>query len=375
MRLTFSNILPAIQKLTRSKYIASAFTLSKKNDFHNSINLLDVYQGETSRILTLLGNKTQSVNHLIINKKIPIENLSIQLVDNKYSLPWFIREKAVDLLIKSDLSKSYNGATLRVNSIKKIGEQCLRFYFSYSCYYDYVVTNQSRDERLFRGLTVRSALEPGPFLNPLEASLPENHLGLSSLFVTTDGWTPLFLRSKRAADFAGSLSPSISGAANVDTFSDKELNLSFKNWFDHEMHEEVSPGLNLDQFASIDLIGISRELIRLGKPEVFFIAQINISKQQFESLHLRDNGHSKPVKWWEISSTGSPIELNLSENVRHIWINLHDLFSGGRYQIKSHDGLLSIFIDDERYLLSESLSANLAFAEAFTNGIDTDAMC
>jgi len=338
-----------------------------RNNPLSKVDLHKMYSGNSKNLITLLGKSTHSIEEIKIDEKIPLKNLLIKIQNNRYALPWFISKNATELLFKADPSKTYNGLTLRVDDIQKTEDNFIEFTFSYSCYFDYIVTNWSRDEEIFHGLTVRSMLEPGPMLNSLKHSLAENHLGLSVLIVTKDGWTPLFLRSQFLADFSGQLSPSISGAANLSTFSDSESNISFINWIKHELNEEVSAGLDLNDFISINLIGISRDLIRIGKPEIFFVALIDMTKENFEKINYRDAEKKYLIDYLRFRKPANPTQLNISENISHVWINLNDFFAYNTYKLESNfkSKFFTISIDNKQYTLSESLSVNLAFLENF----------
>ncbi|WP_018294204.1 hypothetical protein [Mariprofundus ferrooxydans] len=349
------------------------FQVNKTNVSITRKELYGKYKKEDSWV-EILGQKTRSIKFSGALSKVEIGNLCIKIDETKaYQLPWYIDQVAANLIRYSDPQKSFNGKTLRVENIfvDPLGKS-VEFIFSRSCYFDYLVTNWSRDRKFFHGISVRAALEPGPQLSRLEMSLCENHLGLSVIIVTEDGWTPLFVRSDMVIEFEGHLSPSISGAANVDTFENDLGELSFNSWFLNELHEEVSDRYSMEHFTSIELVGISREALRLGKPEVFFLAKMNLKKEalqkELESVAERkaDAQESSVSKQRSILSfiraDGNPSELNTLESIGHTWIKITELRPDQIKLDKKSDELIIEINDKESYLGSESLMVNLAFA-------------
>lgn len=257
------------------------------------------YEGEVLLTLTAGANSVHSssidYDNIDIFENGPKRLLDINFIlgEGEYSLPLLIQESARDILVNKFNVQSktdYNGLTLSLNDIVVLPDGRLNMNFCRSSYYDYLLTNMIPEYEILSGLTVRDYLEASgkKTLNDLNVSLAENHLGISCLVtipIEEDGHLNDYLiipkRSMDTTVFKGQLAPSVSGAANIDTCSENG-EVSLVNFFCQEIDEEISPLLkevycvdSYDVFKTnflenAVLVGISRELKRLGKPELFF---------------------------------------------------------------------------------------------------------
>lgn len=211
-----------------------------------------------------------------------LTSLKFEMLPEDYELPWFIESFATEILIqKFNLSRKFdfNGATLSVRDYSPDGPDG-QFTLSMrrSCYYSYLVTNCVPEADTIPGLPVRQMLEPGKRLNRLADSFCENHLGLSALLITGDGYVVLPVRGMNLNVARGQVASSISGAANIQTCMDTN-SVSPEAWFLTELGEEL-PGIIAPEDLGEEwpertrFLGMTRELRRLGKPEVFFALRL-----------------------------------------------------------------------------------------------------
>lgn len=224
-----------------------------------------------------------------------IGEIHFEVQDDWYDLPWFMAEHGLDTILKRFNAVErydYNGLTLATRGWQ-IGPDHFTMRFQKSFYYNYLATNLLPEISLPGGLTYRSLLEPGPRLSELHSALPENHLGLSCLLRTQDGALIIPRRSQLTSVFKGQLSPSISGAANMATCRDSEGNYSPLAWLTEELFEELpflaaSPDAfpaSPQQYLEHTLfLGMTRELRRCGKPELFFCLQLPIDADSVRRL-------------------------------------------------------------------------------------------
>lgn len=256
----------------------------------------------------LLSN---SVLEYVPEKKTLISDLEFLKLDSNYDLPWFIANLGNDLLVKKfNISEKfdYNGTTLSLNKFKQAPNGKLTFEFSKSFYYNYLVTNMMPEVKVMQNVTVRDLLEPNKKLNRIEDSLAENHLGLSALIVTKDNYLIIPRRTFNTTVFKGQLSPSVSGAASIITCTGEDGEISAKNWLMKELKEELSDiltGNDINLNFNVDdaeFIGMSREMKRLGKPEIFFFCRLaNIVKDDLiknklvHQLFTDNNALGKPL--------------------------------------------------------------------------------
>src|SRR5262249_1291447 len=161
-------------------------------------------------------------------------------------------------------------ATIRLNRIDQHANG-ITFVVSKAHYFDYVGTNYSMDARLedWRS-SLRDSVHPGKRLEPLDQSLLANHIGLGALLFTADDFVVLPVRSKSNVNIWQShISPSVSGATNygrdINFFTEGQI----FGWFAGEAAEELNVEWDHIETSSFTLLGVTRELLRGGKPEMF----------------------------------------------------------------------------------------------------------
>lgn len=188
--------------------------------------------------------------------------------------------------------KPYNDPGLRLEAVAPSELGRLHFTFSITSYFDYVIQNLAVAENLvIDGATVRSRLEPGPQLSPLDTSPCGNITGVSCLLVTSDGWLAICERSLDVLTFPGLLGPSASGAMN---FPDEVLadrpSVSIFDKIRLELREEL--GLPSNRIEDLLYLGTTRDLAFCGKPEVFFLAGTSLARRDLvDSMRFARDAH------------------------------------------------------------------------------------
>lgn len=357
------------------------------------------YRGEKLLKLTADTNPvhSSSINYddidIFENGQKGLLDIDFILGEEEYSLPLLIQESARDILVNKFNVQSktdYNGLTLSLNNIIAHGGR-LSMNFCRSSYYDYLLTNMIPEYEILSGLTVRDYLEASgkKTLNDLNVSLAENHLGISCLvtiLIEEDSHENDYLiipkRSMDTTVFKGQLAPSVSGAANIDTCS-KNGEVSIANFFCQEIDEEISPLLkklycdgSYDLFKpnflkNADLVGISRELKRLGKPELFFsfsfkqVLKINCLQENKELDVISKSGY------YEVSVKKSDVDgIDFSECDSYFLVkpeffkkNLKE-YTKEKARSKSsfnNEEIYTVFTD-ENIKVSESLLVNFIYS-------------
>lgn len=293
-----------------------------------------------------------------------LDNIHFSVEDSWYEPPWMLRKNGLSIIedgVGGFTPKHYNGTTLSVKGATIIGKH-IDFSMQKSCYFNHLLTNHLADTMLDEGITHRQILEPGPSLNDLSESMADNHLGLSCMMQTTDGYFLIPKRSHRVGIFPNLLSPSVTGAANMSACRDDRSGYSARAWLITEIIEEL-PFLQDDRgrvdhrlvdMGSVRVLGMTRELIRCGKPELFMAYDLPVDKQallgfmgspDLKSVG-RDNGHVDHV-----------------ENERFLLVHEDEVFDTLSEVISSANGRPAeypvITHENEAYQLSESLLSNL----------------
>lgn len=173
-----------------------------------------------------------------------------------------------------------NDANLRLSGFEQEADKYI-FHTQPVFYETYLRTNLIMDYKKPGKQSLREMYHADGKLEPLEQSVFDNHLGINVLLFTNEGDLILSERSAKVSYAPKKIASSISGAVSVDDVRDgKPLN---KRMILREGIEEL--GLNKSQVeeGNIHFLGLTRELIRGGKPEMFFAATLSISFEEVVS--------------------------------------------------------------------------------------------
>lgn len=225
----------------------------------------------------------------------------------EYTIPQQIASKATALLEHQKRLQGrrlYDSTTIRLDRFELAGEKA-RLHVSKAHYFDYLGTNFSMDAKL-KGWTqsLRESVHPGPRLCRLEQSLLANHLGVNSLVFTADGFLILPIRSRQGVNvYKGQISSAISGACNFDRDIFNGLSRLIFPCL-REGAEEL--GLDTSHFetSGMVLVGITRELLRGGKPELFFATRLNVSRDEVDARvkDAQDRHENRRIEYMDFKS-------------------------------------------------------------------------
>ncbi len=196
----------------------------------------------------------------------------------------------------------YNSSTTRLNKVK-IVEDGLEIFISKATYFEYLGTNYSMDLKL-KGWSksLRESFHKAGALRPLSESLFANHIGIGVLVFTSDNFLILQLRDvKNVSIYGGEVAPSVSGASEFKDFSLTRQSYLI-NFIKREAEEELGIDVYCFEKDSIRLLGIVRELNRGGKPEMFFMARLNIDYDELKAKasDVRDAWEREDIMGFEI---------------------------------------------------------------------------
>ncbi|RUO29999.1 hypothetical protein CWE12_08545 [Aliidiomarina sedimenti] len=319
---------------------------------------------------------SQSVLQYLPSKPLSIADVKFELDDEWYELPWFVADHALDQTLRrfNALEKhDYNGLTLSLKNIQPSAEQ-LTLRFRKSNYYSYLATNMLPEARLPGGLSYRDVLEPGPALHNPDVAIAENHVGLSCLMLTTDNHLLIPVRKKTTNVFKGQLSPSVSGAGNIPTCFDDTKNVYTPlAWLAQETSEEL-PFLQLSvanltafpedirslrlELQSACFLGMSRELRRCGKPELFFSYQL-----PWDAAHVRtlQKGHERTTNEQSENESHDIQAIDLNENESYLLVRADTVYASlnSKTEGRPRETSVRLTLGNSSYVVSESLLVNL----------------
>jgi hypothetical protein len=294
---------------------------------------------------------TDEQGHLILPQAITYENLAHLPIDAfrfqvdtqspNYTLPIKIKSKAEQLLAAQQAFLATNGKTLfdsstiRLNRLEQSVDSAT-FIVSKAHYFDYVSTNYSIDAHLddWRS-SLRDSVHPENRLEPLDSSLLANHIGLGALLFTADDFVVLPIRSKDGVNiWQGAISPSVSGATNygrdINYFTTEGKIIS---WIVGEAAEELNLEWNHIDAQSFTLLGVTRELLRGGKPEMFFSARLTISRSEVEQRFTtaQDRAENTELVWMDMPHPVAAFDgkylVELREDIQHLLVTYGERMS------------------------------------------------
>jgi len=175
----------------------------------------------------------------------------------------------------------YDTETARLADV--VGGEKIKLIFQPTSYFEYVKTNMAMDfDDAVDGI-LRDEVHRDGKLELLSKSKLANHTGISGLVFSNDGHMIFQRRSAKVLTNPNQLCQGFSGAMTEDdirrcfTGRDTHGVLQDVHVF-RELTEEL--GIRKHSVAERCFMGLSRELLRGGKPELFFAVDIDLSAKE-----------------------------------------------------------------------------------------------
>lgn len=193
--------------------------------------------------------------------------------------------------------KNHNGSFYNEKKLCMASEIVLDSVGHYSvtvnegCYYNSYLTNNIYNMRMSH----QNGFYIEPFLNSrnypikdLSISCMSDHIGVSTIAVSNDGYAIILRHNNRTAISSDKLLPSGSGSMN---YSDLQMNEDFRKSIikaaERELSEETHIPINIIQKTQI--IGFYRDLNRGGKPEFCCITYLTYNRHDIREIIIPDN--------------------------------------------------------------------------------------
>lgn len=177
------------------------------------------------------------------------------------------------------------------------------------CYYNSFVTNDIYLLKLRHqdGMTLYPPLSSRIVaIEEYENSMFSNHIGISLLAITTDGYMIILQHNNKSAISTNMYAPSASGS--VDYIDWKQgSDVDFREVLIRAAHRELceETGFKKDLIIDTKIIGAYRNVARGGKPEYCGIANINIRKIDAKELFKAESkevlNKVEPIKVFDSS--------------------------------------------------------------------------
>lgn len=250
-----------------------------------TLDLLEWYR-ECDNILTVQGPETDNVVRLpaaVVLDSSDVtdeEDVLITLSDEPFHAHT-VSAAAFDEFRKAAKSSGksfYNSQTARLQDVTSSGPITLGF--QPATYFDYVRTNMAMDfDDPLHG-SLRAELHADHRLEPLAESSLANHLGINGLVFTSDATMIVQCRGSKVLTNPGQACPGFSGAVTEDDVERAMVGrqhvgrLSDVHVY-RELTEEL--GVRPRTIRSRRFMGLSRELLRGGKPEIFYSLDLDLT--------------------------------------------------------------------------------------------------
>lgn len=228
-----------------------------------------------------------------------IDKATIVIEDSKtkYPMPSFLQENASKLLSAHKASNVTNGKTIRLKDFK-YEDSTLTLKTERSDYIQMLMTNRCMDFDI-DGMSVRTLYEHGAKVSPLHDSKLCNQIGINGLVLTNDGYLLIEKRGRKKAVWKNKFAQPISLALklnDIDTndgligTTPADAEKCFKKVVSKTLRSNF--GLNVcdgngegdyEFVLSKNFMGIARDLLEGGKPNLYFYVSINMSAAELKN--------------------------------------------------------------------------------------------
>ncbi|MCH5175662.1 MAG: hypothetical protein J1F40_07235 [Prevotellaceae bacterium] len=169
--------------------------------------------------------------------------------------------------------------------------QCENEYIVFvnkSSYYNSYLTNNIYNIRMSHqnGLYIEAPLNSKNYpIRALDVCYMSNHIGVSTIAVSTDGYAIMLRHNNRTAMFTDKLLPTGSGSMDfADMHNNSDLKKCIIKAVERELQEETGILSKSTVLINTKILGFYRDLNRGGKPEFCCISHLNCNR--FELLEI-----------------------------------------------------------------------------------------
>jgi len=204
-----------------------------------------------------------------------------------YRLPAQIAKYSSELFEAHKYSVVYNNTNIRLNNLAfDSASKKISLFYSFTTYYDSLITNRAMDYPFSSNRTIREIYEPGPFISELKDSKLSNHLGFNGFVELADKKIIFVHRGKDVSIGKGTWANSIGASLKSMYALDEEKKFTSKglsNAIRCEILDELKIDLPEDLDFSSSIFAFYRDLVEGGKPQFLFYYKTDLlSSKEFE---------------------------------------------------------------------------------------------
>lgn len=214
---------------------------------------------------------------------------------NMFEPPRFVTENKLALMGAHKASSVRNNDTIRLDDIDFANDR-LVLNTRRTQYYDMLVTNRCMDFKLDGSVSLREMFEYGSKVSPLSESQFANQIGINGLIFSRDGYLLLEKRGHSKTTWKNKFAQPISLAMKKsDVILGKDgkigaLPEQANAVFEKIVLTTVKKNFGLDKSdllgfdVSVNLLGIARDLLEGGKPNMYFYVISKYNADELKSL-------------------------------------------------------------------------------------------
>ena len=233
-------------------------------------------------------------------------NTQVNIVDtsDKFELPRFVRDHALALMEAHGDSNFSNGVTIRLNDLEVEGNK-LTLKTGRSQYFDMLITNRCMDYKLNDLLSLRDVFESGSKVSSIAESQLGNQIGINGLIFTRDGYLLVEKRGYKKAIWKNKFAQPISLAMKKSSIDCLKKSKTITDSADKVFEDiilgtiKTNFGLTADDILQFNLshnfMGVARDLLEGGKPNIYFYVTVNMSAEELDAF-LEDKAKRASVE-------------------------------------------------------------------------------
>ena len=235
-------------------------------------------------------------------------------------LPPFVIGNGTEFLKAHRYSQTSNNLTIRLDDISVDGKN-VTLHTSRTYYYHMLLTNRCMDYKLDCDMSVREIYEFNKTVSYLHESKLSNQIGINGMIITKDGYLLLEKRDHKKTTWKNKFAQPISLALKAsdlglknDTVMENSVEYANKKLLGvikKTMKDNF--GLLENDYETLDLsktfLGLARDLLEGGKPNLYFVVTVNYTRDEFVKLLKKnagtvkgDNSGIPPLKTGKLSS-------------------------------------------------------------------------
>lgn len=220
--------------------------------------------------------------------------------NDKYRPPEQISELSSEIFQAHKYSVVYNAICIRLNDIKYTKKNhMIKLDYSFTTYYDSLITNRAMDYPFEPNKTIRELYEPGPFISELVESKLSNHLGFNGFVELSDNKIIFVYRGKDVSIGKGTWATSIGASLKTIYALDTNKNFTTKglsNAIRAEIMDELKIELPDNKDYSKTIFAFYRDLVEGGKPQFLFYCKTDSYSSKSFSNHFQQIINKPDVK-------------------------------------------------------------------------------